>query len=81
MGWQWRQQPLRQGSSRCPPQPPPTCNLLLPLLPLLPTSAAGVYDSLFQRLAKAEACAHEGRSDRKGKRPPGPFPRFGARAG
>lgn len=39
---------------------------------------AGVYDDLFQRLAKAEEKAHEERDDRKGKRPPGPFPRFGA---
>ena len=37
----------------------------------------GVYDELFQRLAKQEAEAHERRADRKGKRPPGPFPRFG----
>jgi len=40
--------------------------------------SAGVYDDLFQRLAKQEEKAHEGRADRKGKRPPGPFPRFGA---
>lgn len=53
-------------------------SLLIPLLHALP---AGVFDSLFERLAKAEAEAHEQRSstDRKGKRPPGPFPRFGAR--
>ena len=47
---------------------------------LAPTSlaCAGVYDDLFQRLAKQEEKAHEERADRKGKRAPGPFPRFGA---
>lgn len=37
-----------------------------------------MYDDLFQRLAKQEEKAHEERADRKGKRAPGPFPRFGA---
>lgn len=37
----------------------------------------GVYEELFDKLAKQEAVAHERRGDRKGKRPPGPFPRFG----
>ena len=41
----------------------------------------GVYDELFQRLAKQEQEAHERRTDRKGKRPPGPFPRFGTITG
>ena len=63
-------------ASRCLSPPPQTPNLPSP--PPFQTCAAGVYDSLFQRLAKAEASAHEGRSDRRGKRPPGPFTRFGA---
>ncbi len=44
----------------------------------LPYPSTGVYDDLFQRLAKAEADAHDARADRKSKRAPGPFPRFGA---
>lgn len=42
-----------------------------------PRGFYGVYDELFDKLAKQEAVAHERRGDRKGKRPPGPFPRFG----